>query len=309
MLIDHIHDQLGRHRVGVISESMPDFIKVAEESIVTEDLSKLADGCFAYSDGVNRYFPIHTPEHTWFSHAYFQKCASEIDERDAQKIQTRIEDACLAFDIPEASLVKVAAHEDEVDALHTLSVELNRFVNNYKSLPPEERRARAKELTRHAKALNRQHSLHDVVHRYSGDHLRHDYHHAFGDRMRHFRLGAPERQTLLSMQNEAKNHIPERIARALSIFDRNAGLDAHYDNGLDDPYTALLTGKEPDADDFEVDGETIPHKHLQGFDWDSLGELLSESTLGSLKSNPLEALSGLEPGIRVIVIRKINHHA
>jgi hypothetical protein len=288
---------------------MPEFIKVAEEEIVSEDLTKLADGCFAYSNRVERFFPIHTPEHTWLSHAYFNKFASEIDEKEVNEIRIKIDDACKAFGFNEDSLVKIAAHEDEIDALHTLSVELNKFVNNYKKLKPEERRQRAKELAHHAKALNREHSLHDVVHRYSGDHLRRDYHQAFGHRMGYFHHGAPERKMLMEMQDNAHEHVPERVARALTIFDRNAGLDSHYDQDLDDPYSALLTGQEPDADDVEVEGHRIPRHLFQEFNWDSLQDLLAEERLAALKASPLEGLRGMEPSVRMIIIRKIHHHA
>ena len=131
MFMDHTHDQIGKYRVGIISEIMPDFIKEAEEKIVTEDLSKLADGAFAYSDGVNRYFPIHTPEHTWLSNAYFEKFASQIDESLKDEIENRIDDAYLAFELPINNLVKIAAQEDSIDSLHTLSIEMNNFIDNY----------------------------------------------------------------------------------------------------------------------------------------------------------------------------------
>ena len=132
MFTDHVHDQLGRYRIGAINEAMPEFIKQAEESIVSENLEKLADGAFAYSDGANRFFPIHTPEHTWMSHAYFEKFANEFSEQESQLIREKIEDAYKAFELPETNIVKIAAKEDELDALHSLSIELNKFIDGYK---------------------------------------------------------------------------------------------------------------------------------------------------------------------------------
>ena len=307
MFTDHIHDQLGRYRMGTINDSMPEFVKEAEEKIVTDDLEKLADGCFAYSDGVNRYFPIHTPEHVWMSHAYFEKFASQMDEKEVGTIKDRIEDAYKAFELPEENMVKIAAEEDELDAIHSLSIELNKFIDNHKRYPIHERRAKAKELLHHAHALGKQSSLHDSVYRYAGDHFKKDYGHAFADRMKYFNHNAPERSTLLKMQEESHSHIPELVAKALGVFDTKTGLHKHYDQELNDPYTDLLSPFEVDnEEDIKFGEHSVPAHKLKKFNFDSLKEILSDDVLSKLKSSPVDTLREVHPSIRVIVVRSIN---
>ena len=308
MFTDHIHDQLGRHRFGAITDAMPEFIKVAEEEIVSDNLEKLADGCFAYSDGVNRYFPIHTPEHVWMSNAYFEKFAHEIDEREASVIRERIQDAYKAFELPEANISKTASDEDEMDAIHSLSIELNKFIDNHKRYPVHERRERAKEILHHAHALGKQSSLHDCVYRYAGDHFKKDYGHAFADRMRYFSHNAPERDSLLKMQEESSSHIPELVAKALGIFDQKTGLHKHYDQGLDDPYSGLLSPFTADnEDDIKFGEESISKQKIHKFDFDSLKDVLGDEVLGKLKANSVDTLREIHPSIRVIVLRAVRH--
>lgn len=307
MFTDHIHDQLGRYRIGAINEAMPEFIKQAEEQIVSENLEKLADGAFAYSDGVNRFFPIHTPEHTWLSHAYFEKFANEFSEQESEVIRTRIEDAYKAFELPETNIVKIAAEEDDLDALHSLSIELNKFIDNYKQYPPHHRRAKAKELLHHAHALGKESALHDVVYRYSGDHFKKDMGHAFASRMKYFSQNAPERSHLLKMQEEAHSHIPELVAKALSVFDSKTGLHKHYDSELDDPYCGLLSPSNPDNEESISFGEqSVSVNKLKKFNFDTLKEILSDEILEKLKNSPVETLHEAHPSIRMIVVRKIN---
>lgn len=307
MFTDHIHDQLGRYRVGAINDSMPEFIKEAEEKIVSENLEKLADGCFAYSDGINRYFPLHTPEHVWMSSAYFEKFANEIDEQIRSTIRERIEDAYKAFELPVENIVKIASEEDELDAIHSLSIELNKFIDHYKEYPIHHRRAKAKELLHHANALGKKSALHDSVYRYAGDHLKKDYGHAFADRMKHFSSHAPEREALLKMQDEAPNHIPELVAKALSVFDTKTGLHKHYDSTLEDPYCGLLSPFQGDnEEDIKFGEESVPAHKLKKFNFETLKDFLSDDLVEKLKTNPVDALREAHPSIRVIVVRKIN---
>ena len=304
--IDHTKDQLGRHRVGIISELMPEFIKVAEEEIASDDLTKLADGCFAYSNGMDRSYPIHTPEHTWLSHAYFEKFAHTIPEQDRSVIKKRIDDAYLAFGLPEDSVIKVASVEDEIDVLHSLATELNKFIANYKTLPPAERRIKAKQLEQHAKALNREGMITDKIKRYTGDHLRPDYAQAFGDRMRYFRVGAPERLKLLKMQDEVKAHVPENIARALYIFDRSAGIDRDYDIHIEDPFAGILGHHNCMHDNMlSLDGHIVDKNKFTSFDWDSLKDIIEESVLSKFKEDPIEGFQGAPQHIRLIIIKKV----
>jgi len=307
MFTDHIHDQLGRYRVGAINEAMPEFIKVAEENIVSENLEKLADGCFAYSDGVNRYFPIHTPEHTWLSNAYFEKFAHEFDEREVSEIRDRISDAYKTFELPEVEFSKTASEEDDLDALHSLSIELNKFIDNHKRYPIEERREKAKEILHHAHALGKQSSLHDSVYRYAGDHFKKNYSHAFADRMKYFKDNAPEREHLLKMQEESESHIPELVAKALGIFDHKTGLHKFYDSELEDPYAGLLTPFETNINEnINIGEQSLPLHKINKFNFDSLKDILEDGVLDKLKANPVDALREINPNIRIIVIRKIN---
>lgn len=305
--IDHTTDQLGQHRAGIISELMPEFIKTAEEQIASEDLTKLADGCFAYSNGIERRFPIHTPEHTWMSHAYLEKFAHTLPEEECAVIRARINDAYKAFDLPENSVVKIAAQEDDIDILHSLATELNKFIASYKTLPPAERRMKAKQLEQHAKALNKENMLTDPIRRYTGDHLRGDYAQAFDKRMRYFRTGTPERAKLLAMQDEAPRHVPTNVARALSIFDTGAGIDKDYDIHIEDPYVSLLGHHNAvhDNDHMSVDGHMISRRKLTSFNWDSLNDVLEEAFLSRIKSDPIEEFQGAPQHIRLLVIKRM----
>jgi hypothetical protein len=307
MFIDHTHDQIGKYRVGIISEIMPDFVKEAEEKIVTEDLSKLADGAFAYSDGVNRYFPIHSPEHTWLSHAYFEKFANQIDESIRSEIEDRIDDAYIAFELPINNLVKIAAQEDSIDSLHTLSIEMNNFIDNYKRLTIKQRREKAKEILSKAFALGKSEAMHDIIKQYSGNKLNPNFSQAFADRMKYFKSTDPERKILLEMQDEVPNHLPERIAEALAVFDQKTGIHSKYDNEIMDPYYSILSPGDIEESPIQFDGHHILPSKLKGFDFSTLSDILNDHILGGLKLDPINTLKDLNPHVRVIVINRMHH--
>ena len=300
MFIDHIHDQLGRYRVGIIDEAMPDFIKTAEEAVVTDDLTKLADGCFAYSTGRERYYPLHTPEHAWLSRAYFEKFAHTIEEPLVDKIRARIDDACQAFEVPPISLEKFAAQEDEMDSLHALSIEIKRFLDAHHNMTPSDRRLRAKHLVHHAKALGRETShLPELLQRYGGDHLSENFSQAINARMNHFHSGAPEREALLGIQHCASKHVPEVLARVLDLLDHKLGLAKHYGQGLDDAYYSTLSSRQRPTLPSEFD-------FLKGQDFEPLRGSLSDELIDALKADPVSAFSSMEPSVKIIVVRKIN---
>jgi len=307
MFTDHIHDQIGKYRVGAIVDSMPDFVKEAEEKTASEDLTKLADGAFAYSDGVNRYFPVHTPEHTWLSHAYFEKFANEIEQPLRSEIEDRIDDAYMAFELPLNNLVKIAAQEDSIDALHSLSIEMNNFIDHYKRLPVKQRREKAKEILSRAYALGKAEHMHDLVKQYGGHNLNPHYPQAFASRMKYFGHNAPERNTLLQMQDEVPNHLAERVAEALHCFDAKTGLDKHYDNEIMDPYFEMLAPGDIQESPLDFDGESILPSRLKGFNHSSLSDLLNDHLLGGLKLDPINTLKNMHPHVRVIVIKRMNH--
>ena len=201
MLLDQCHDQIGKFRITGF-DYLPDMVKTAEDKIVSEDLSKVADGLFAYSDGIDRYFPLHTPEHCWYSRGYFEKCASTLNEPLREAINDRINDAWKFHELPEVEFSKEAEHEDEVDAIHALATEMHNFIEHYKRLHIHERREKAKELVRHAFALNKHEGIHEIIKRYAGENLRQDHGQAFAKRMQFFHHDSPERQMLLRLQEE-----------------------------------------------------------------------------------------------------------
>lgn len=306
MFIDHVHDQLGKHRIGLIDEAMPDFVKTAEYEIASEDLTKLADGFFAYSNGVDRYFPIHTAEHTWMSKAYFEKFAHQIDEREVENIRSRIDDAYSMFDLPAFELSKEASAEDELDSLHDLSIDMNNFIDNYKRLDINSRRLKAKEILAKAYALGKAHSVHDSVKRYSGDSLNKNYPIAFAKRMKYFHLGHPARKILLQMQERVdKDSRAEDVARALMTFDEKMGINKHYDNEIDDPFVDILSPYEEEAM-MDICGHSIPCKKFNEFDFSSLSDILGDHIMSAMKIDPLSTIHQLDPNVRMIVIRKIH---
>ena len=306
MFIDHMHDQLGKYRIGLIDEAMPDFVKIAEDKIISEDLEKLADGFFAYSNGIDRLFPLHTPEHTWISKAYFEKFASQIDEREANIIRDRINDAYEAFGLPEFELSKEASLEDEIDALHNLSIEMNEFIDNYKHLPIHSRRLKAKEILSQAYALGKEKSLHDVVMRYSGDSLNEKYPVAFAKRMQFFPHNHPARNILLQMQEKInKDSNVEDIIHGLLTFDEKMGIDQYYDNEIDDPYVDILSPHKKE-EMITINGHEISKHKFDNFDFSSLSSILSDHILGALKLNPMSTIDQLDPDVKIIVLGKIH---
>ena len=305
--MDHIHDQLGKYRIGSIFDNLPDMVKSAEDKIVSEDLSKLADSLFAYSDGINRYFPIHTPEHLYFSRVYFEKCADTLEDKVRHDISIRIEDAWKFHELPELTITKEASHEDEIDAIHHLAIALHEFMNNYKKLPIHQRREKAKELAHHAFSLGKQHGLSEIIKRYAGNTLRKDHGEAFAKRMQFFRHGSNEKNMLMRMQEETPKVNPEHAAKALSIFDERSGLNHMYDNELEDPYLGLLSGEEQAEETLDFEGHKVFPSKLKNFCYDGLKEELDEELINNLKSNPIETLNKLNPHVRIIVIKHVNH--
>lgn len=309
MLTDHIHDSIGKHRMGIIADLMPEFVKVAEDKIVTEDLSTLPNGCFAHCEGTERYFPIHSPEHVWLSRAYFEKCANSLDENLRKNIDSRIADAEKAFavtGINNAEFAKEAATEDDIDYLQRLADDINQFISNYKTLEIKERRRIAKELKQRATALGRRSGLPQLVSKYSGNKLVKNYEQAFMDRIGHFREGAPERVVIMNLQGMAPSSIPEFIAEALAKFDHKYNLHQKYDQTLVDPYYSLLEDGEVDEDPIFSHGHHCIYPHeLKKFDFNGLDELFDTHVIDNLKTDFANTIKSFDPHVRMVIIKKI----
>lgn len=311
MIIDQIHDQFGKYRIGIISDNMPEIIKTAEERIVSEDLSQLPGGVFAYSNGADRFYPLNSSEQAWMSREYFEKCAKISDFTTAneyKETKERIEDACKFYELPGVSeeLHKQASHEDDIDALHSLLIEMNFFIENYKKLKPFARHEKAKELLTHAYALGKQSATHDLIKHYAGEELSERYPQAFAQRMQFFNRDSPERKTLTQLQEETPKTHAIRAAKALEIFDSRTGIDRLYDNELEDPYHALLSPHKTEKH-IKIDGYKLLPSHLKNFDYSSLSDELEDELINSLKFDPIETLNKVQPHIRVIVLRRVQH--
>ncbi len=308
-MIDHIHDQVGQHRMGIISELMPDNIREMQDKIASEDTSNLPDAAFAHSTITDRYFPLHTPEHVCLSGLYFTKCASSIEENLRKDIQFRIQDAAEAFGIDnpiKTDLTKEASSEDNVDYLHRLALDINDFINGYKKHTVEERRKIALELQSRALKLKHSTGTPELIKRYGGKRLVEDYPKAFAARMQHFPDKSEQRRTLLELQMLAGEHIPEVLAKTLHLFDKKFNLDKHYDTSLSDPYYSLLIGGECEEEPVCSYGtHSLFPSEVKNYDYSKLSDLFDDDLVSSLKDNLPATLKSIDPTVKVIIIKRI----
>jgi len=312
-MLDHLHDPLHQHFTSDMLEAvnlqlemcLQSMTKIACEDAANEKLDDLPDSAFADSNGIQRYFPIHTPEHIALSRAYLYKYADEVDRR---KVADILEDAASAFGLAawEPGFIKVA-QEDPIDELHQLAVDMKEFSDKYKQLTVDERAKTAQCLYARAESMDKVASLPAIAVAYSQRYLRPDYARAFDDRRRYFHERSPERTWLLQKSLDAKSMAVGDLVRALCNFDDRHGLSAYYDNALLDPYLALLGGPPPpdapawSGDGFEVMTSDLEPSNLK----ERLGDLVSDNILKTLHCAFGDSIEKMNPNLKIIVLRKL----
>ena len=166
--MDHLHDT---NLLTLTEAVLPGFIKVANEKPLF----------FAYSNGIESFFPIDTPSNSWLSAAYFEKnAANHLDKDDFAKTHDTILEALVLHGVTYESPYTVEKVAEEGYTFEKLASDVKVFEQNYKHINPEERNEKAKELLNRYQAL-KDSGAHDpgslpkIVEEYAGEHLKKDW--------------------------------------------------------------------------------------------------------------------------------------
>lgn len=298
--MDHLHDT---NNIQLNEISLPGFVKVAEEN----------PRFFAYTDGIESFFPIDTPSNTWLSAFYFEKNASEhLNVDDYINTHNNILDALKMFNVEYNSHNKnIEKNADDYYTFEKFASEVRVFEQNYKHIKPEERHEKAKELLSRYQALKDSGaevsgSLPKIVDEYAGSELRKDWPDVV--KYRATRVNdtvGKEAYNELSNINESK----EIILKLLSMLDSKFGLDNYYDHGIKDPYRALLTReKEPEKKVviMIVNGKEYDHEKLASFDPNKLSDKFGDEIINSLKNNRNEYLQTAPNFVKIAIAEMID---
>lgn len=111
-----INDDLGYRLLQEAAVRAPSHVKTAQVT-TREKLAELPTECFAIhaltKEGSRlRRFPIHTPQDTWLSQAYFEKNAHKMPRTAATIAATHIKTACEKFQIDVTKTVEMLASEE-----------------------------------------------------------------------------------------------------------------------------------------------------------------------------------------------------
>jgi len=256
--MDHLHDS---NLLTINETSLPGFVKIAE------DKPKF----FAYSNGIEQFFPIDTPSNAWLSAAYFEKNAhANLDDKEYIEVHNRIYEALNLHNIEYKSPFTVEKRAEEGYSIIKFASEVKVFEQNYKHINPEERHEKAKLLLDRYKTLKDSGaevngSLPKIVEEYAGDHLKEDWKEVVKHRASKVNNNeGKEAYHALAKSEESK----EIILRLLSLLDKKFGLDHHYDRGILDPYRSILTTQEPEQKKviiMVVNGKQYDHEKIASF--------------------------------------------
>lgn len=254
--MDHLHDS----NLLVLGETaLPGFVKVANEKPLF----------FAYTNGLESFFPIDTPSNAWLSAAYFEKNAADhLDRDDYVHTHDAILEALNLHGVKYESpfTVEKTADEEEYSFIK-LASDVRVFEQEYKHIDPEKRHEKAKELLNRYQALKDSGaesggSLPKIVEEYAGEHLKRDW----PDVVRHRASRVEDGEGKEAYHALADSHEnKEIILRLLGMLDKKFGLDHHYDRGILDPYRSLLTTEEPKKEKIiimVVNGKQYDHEKV-----------------------------------------------
>ena len=257
--MDHLHDS---NLLALTDAEVPGFVKIASEK----------PNFFAYSNGLESFFPIDTPSNAWLSAAYFEKNAHTLlDNTSYIATHDRILEALTVHNVNYESPFTVEKVADEnLYTFEKFASEVKVFEQNYKHINPEERNEKAKALLDRYKALkdsgaDTHGSLPKIVEEYAGNHLKDDWH----DVVRHRASKVNDEEGKEAYHALAKSdESKEIILKLLTLLDRKFGLDSYYDRGITDPYKALLTTHAPEQKKviiMVVNGKEYDHEKCASF--------------------------------------------
>lgn len=277
--MDHLHDS----NLLVLNDTeLPGFVKVANEK----------PKFFAYSNGIEQFFPIDTPSNAWLSAAYFEKnAASHLSQDEFVITHDRILEALTLHNVNYESPFAIEKVADEnAYTFEKFATEVRTFEQNYKHVNPEERHEKAKALLDRYKALKdsgaeTHGSLPKIVEEYAGDHLKEDW----ADVVKHRASKVNDEEGKEAYHALAKtNESKEIILKLLGMLDKKFGLDSHYDRGISDPYKALLTTHAPEHKKviiMVVNGKEYDHEKCASFQPLDLADQFGGEILAGLLHN------------------------
>jgi hypothetical protein len=299
--MDHLHDT---NLLTLTEAVIPGFIKVANEKPLF----------YAYSNGIESYFPIDTPSNAWLSAAYFEKnAASHLDKDDFAKTHDTILEALNLHGIDYESpyTVEKVADENEEYTFVKLASDIKVFEQNYKHINPEERHEKAKEILNRYQALKDSGakdggSLPKIVEEYAGEHLKKDW----PDVLHHRASRVDDREGKEAYHELAESkESKEIILRLLGLLDKKFGLDHHYDRGILDPYRSLLTTEEPKKEKIiimVVNGKQYDHEKVASLNPLDLAEQFGGEVLSGLTDNPSVYLKSAPEFVKVAVAQVLD---
>ena len=297
--MDHLHDS---NLLALDETKLPGFVKVANEKPLF----------FAYSDGIESYFPIDTASNAWLSAHYFEKNAStNLSEEDFIAVHNRIFEALQVHGITYDATKPIEKVAEDPYTFEKWASEVKVFEQNYKHVTPEERHTKAKEILHRYQALKDSGaevhgSLPKIVDDYAGDNLREDWPEVVKNRASKVNdTDGKEAYHELSKTNEDKMI----ILKLLSMLDAKFGLDHYYDRGILDPYRALLTTREPEKKKvviMVVNGKEYDHEKIASLNPLDLSDTFGGDILTSLIHNASVYLKDAPEFVKVAVAQAID---
>ena len=274
--MDHLHDT---NLLALNEVDLPGFVKVAHET----------PKFYAYSNGIDHFFPIDTAANSWLSAFYFEKNASSnLDGEEFVETHNRILEALQLHNVNYVSPLTVEKNANEdVYTFEKLASDVRVFEQNYNHINPEERNEKAKEIMNRYQTLKDSGaevhgSLPKLVEGYAGSHLKEDW----PEIVRHRASRVNDSDHKEAYEALSKSDEPrDIILKLLSMLDKKTGLDSHYDRGIEDPYRALLTTHEPQTKKIiimVVNGKEYDHEKVASLNPLDLSEEFGGDILTSI---------------------------
>ena len=295
--MDHLHDS---NLLALNEAVIPGFIKLAQD----------APMFYAYSNGIDSFFPIDTPSNAWLSAAYFEKnAANHLDQKDYVDTHDKILEALNLHGVTYESTFAVEKVAEEGYTLIKLASDLKVFEQNYGSISPEERNKKAKELFHRYEVLKDFEEvgpMPKIAYEYAGDHLREDWPEVLHHRATRINdVEGKEAYHELAESRESK----DIILKLLTLLDKKFGLDRHYDRGILDPYRSLLTVEEPKPKKIIimiVNGKHYDHEKIASLNPLDLADQFGGEVLTGLMHNPSVYLKSAPEFVKVAVAQAID---
>ncbi len=209
---------------------------------VPEQLNKYAEEAKASICTDSGYFPV------------VEKKKPGVEKKASERVWNPYVDVSgyrVKADTGPTLVVKMGSADYEIDSIAGTLQAAHEFDNDHRFLPPPERRKIACQLHDRMKALGvvpEPAVVKFAAHRYA------DQEHIFGALSRRLevleRAGAPELGILLTKLADQQGTMPpDEYAEGLREFDETTGLSEGWDDGVEDPYTSVLSEDGPAKDE------------------------------------------------------------